>query len=1404
MSMLKSALLQGFLVLSVYSQTFTVTSPTAGSSVSKRISLTGTASSLPALASVEWFCDGESQGIVYAAPWSVLAWNTNNRYNGLTHQCWAVAKNSAGATLATATPVTFTIANSYLEPQSYIALSTCTPSTSTSSTWSGMANISCLFTGTNAANKKDAKLYVDGDYAGFTVLSKNTATTMNVNVDTTRYQDGPHQIILVFNDSQSTACTGYTCGGIAPTSGGFPFGEWDAAAVQFANTSTIRLKNIFANGDNVGSATYSTFKAPASGTVVTTAGSLLLFCVGNFQGGTVTPSNTLGYTWTSILTGTSQSNWNQKCWYSVNIAGGNDSFTASFSGGNAKGPTVLVREYSGAATSSPIDTQITSTGTSPAACACTIQSGTFTTTNANDAIALFYQPNVNGVIGLPGLNSFESGPLTNAVATDQFVSATISGGTASVGTSNVTNTVYGMTVVAIKAASATAQPQPSGLTISPVEAVIPSSGTLQVTPKILNSDGTNTTVTSAFNPAYSVAGGGSNGVTPCSISSSGLISGVPGTFGWCQVTLLLGNGITRTVAEWVSDTNVIHYFGTDGHVHTSGGTPLWLASMFFNKPPQGFQDQNKTFDQFGIAYKLAGFNTLEGAITQDGKWGTSCTQFATALNTYLTGTPTKGLVTQGILPLLSTYDLYWHPSAGSGQNFTDLYHGLYGPAGASAPCSTPPYQTVAQQHSATGRLVALSIADEIESIVKYPIPPPYLSLAGVILTCNTATPVICTTNWPTPPGPTGEASSAFIITGATGHSVLNNTLGGTMYNRTGVTSLGWNFTGPAGASGITVTTATDPNIIFQLFANSWKDGTFFVPYDVFAQIRDAFHAGGGILAGAPKQIAPYFAQAGWGYGNVPYFPSRMGDFSEIYQQPVNTFGPSQYTSLSSILSGGGYIYNQDHAYIHNQGQFGAFLQQTTFTNVDYGFSPAPVVSGVSAVGALVTWPSPHGITNIIPQATRVTFSGSSNSYFNANFYIYACPTSTTCQVYPTGNSVAGPASGGLSTIHWDDGTTISACPTPSGGPTSTKGFLNSGGSCNGGFSGAWQVYAGHTFTITLATGANASYWNGNTFILYNCAIPYTNCTPGLFIEIPPNSQVSGSMSAALYINNDYVRGQDLNVIGEVVGGPRTPFASIMACILFGCAGHRGYSLGADYSALAAQGCAECSAFGTLPCNDANALNCNQAAGNPFYPMGDADLVRTYWSAANANLIAKRLAAAGYLYTTRGPAPDLGNNIISAGRQGPKGNLLMTMNFQDGPATAAVDLSAYNVAGQKKVRYAIDRTRVDITELSSGVVSDVITLPAGGAVFYLCPNNESAEYNPPIVSARLADVPNATKILVHYGYVPFLMDQETSNVKDCSTGSACVIPVDRNIATVYGRITWLDVAGKVLQQIDAIL
>lgn len=90
--------------------------------------------------------------------------------------------------------------------------------------------------------------------------------------------------------------------------------------------------------------------------------------------------------------------------------------------------------------------------------------------------------------------------------------------------------------------------------------------------------------------------------------------------------------------------------------------------------------------------------------------------------------------------------------------------------------------------------------------------------------------------------------------------------------------------------------------------------------------------------------------------------------------------------------------------------------------------------------------------------------------------------------------------------------------------------------------------------------------------------------------------------------------------------------------------------------------------------------------------------------------------------------------------------------------------------------------------------------------YVFANSAAQEYTAPTISANLFAVPNATRIVVQYAYLPHVLSWPTVQsialpmAADIGTGASS-LPVDIKIGTVYYRLLYLDINSRVLATSD---
>ena len=383
------------------------------------------------------------------------------------------------------------------------------------------------------------------------------------------------------------------------------------------------------------------------------------------------------------------------------------------------------------------------------------------------------------------------------------------------------------------------------------------------------------------------------------MSGSGLVTGV--TYGTCPITATAtnGSGYTRTIYEYVSATNVVPFFGSDGAIHNSIGAGLWFASFFQSTGRTSIDDPFKTTAQYLSPYTLAGFNAYESSPVGGtaSSWGPNQRTWQVNLNAYVTQYSSY----------LSPYHVFFHPqmttvlgTCGNGNPLacgtgsSSLYSSTRGLcAGYSPVC----WQYAAQQWYATGLLMGFSGQDEGNS--NYNIPRFGSGVLGTPngptqLTCTTGAPTTWTVRWNNPPGPIYNGTLWFSIFGGTANSYLNSTIGTSSTYQAisaSITSTGFNFTGPSCASGnVTANSSSDPGLSIESFGFEWDNNkTDYIHNSDYYGIVSSIHAGTGSItipvAGSVQAGAGVLAQQGW-QGNCTS-PPPYGDYAEVYDAQDN-------------------------------------------------------------------------------------------------------------------------------------------------------------------------------------------------------------------------------------------------------------------------------------------------------------------------------------------------------------------------------------------------------------------------------------------------------------------------------------------------------------------------------------
>ncbi|HME06660.1 MAG TPA: hypothetical protein VKG25_06400, partial [Bryobacteraceae bacterium] len=675
----------------------------------------------------------------------------------------------------------------------------------------------------------------------------------------------------------------------------------------------------------------------------------------------------------------------------------------------------------------------------------------------------------------------------------------------------------------------------------------------------------------------------------------------------------------------------------------------------------------------------------------------------------------------------------------------------------------------------------------------------------------------------TPGGFWSLTQSDFIIHGSATSGM--NTPVGTILTATNIDSTHFTFPCPGVASG-TYNHANDPSLTIEPIVNQWF-GSSYIPYTAFATLRDqsiSYSATHVPAAGSQQAQTNLTAMACWegglgcaqslvnpASGNLV---SGMADWADFYSShsPAESYLISRtashpyITDLASEAAGNELAWWARTAY----GAYDPAKPVTQITQGSYiNYDPVAgyTASVVSMSGNTITTSSDHSLRNIIPGITRAVMTGSSNSACNANYSVTGIPTSTSLTVALAATNFTGAISTG--TLTFSGGGTLAVSTAIASGNVSANGGdpFTYAGSPND----AVMRHRGQTFTLS-GTG-NASF-NGNTFYFSpeNLSVAQdSNGTPVPvfnFRQVPNCSGTGGTLT--IIQDNNAVRGRNASTEGFAYTSPQIAFLStVEAVIAAGAAGTRFYNSISNVNGYVDHVQTQ---YGQTVKGGFTGL-WGPVFAQQFAPFGaqfqlfshphwENGLSVPLWHGASiAGLVITRNQ--DLLFQPSLNPPDYGFTIDCGARGGSNGDILFCINGSEGPQTRTFLLSPYLQAGQSIVRYIANWQGISMTVLSAGTASDTLTLQAEDAVFYAFPATFAGRLQQPVISARLADVPTAAKIVVRIGYDSYTLD--SGNVtQDCGAGS-CTLNMDLGIGQPgarFFRLIYLSSNGAILATGDA--
>jgi hypothetical protein len=772
----------------------------------------------------------------------------------------------------------------------------------------------------------------------------------------------------------------------------------------------------------------------------------------------------------------------------------------------------------------------------------------------------------------------------------------------------------------------------------------------------------------------------------------------------------------------------------------------------------------------------------------------------------------------------------------TGDNFTrsgaSLWGATNGPAGQ---WTTPAFQYSLQSWSSQGNVLGIAMQDEVNSSwgghpLQGPVTPGVTSqswLSNIIALSGT-----CIANGIYDIG----ANSGILIHGSVTSGMNSVAPNGYTISRSGSTSL--TFPCPSVANG-SYSASTDPLLTIE----PWSGGVWYGSgttcggagsaciTNAFAQLRSQALAANATfgLAWPNAGLTNCASIANWGGNGTQSVGSisQIADYSDMY--PAD--GTSSY--LVSRQSANAIVNATLWLGQTLRSTYGCFnpslpvngLTQGTIVGagsagfgVGYGYQ----VGVASVSGNLVTFSAPHGIANILPGQSRLYITGATNSggavdSTNNNFYLTDCPTATTCHVLLAATDFSVNGTGGTMTFGGGSGNSTKTLSTLHVTGTNTcqgssPGLL--GALCGdvinytGSYDATQSQNRGATFTVSGVSGTvtptsaclvSSSCDLSRTFQLLpeNLAAGATTIGQLFSREIPVLASTGGS--ATIILDNNYVYGRNPGAALNNLN-PGWAFGDDIECLILRCSGVRVYKATTYISGYSpVQGLTgPFVQFSDTAFADTTLSSGGQLFMNPHFE--NSSTVPVFHAHNSASLIWNRLAK--YLLQPAVNSPDYGFWMDCGAKAGSPGDVMICLNASDGPQTTTFRLTPYLQSEQQIIRYVVNDHSILMSFIAPGTLTDMLTLQPLDAVFYVFPVNFAAEVLQPGLGIRLADVPNATQIVVRYAYDPYVLDSPINNIFSCGVGS-CTPTWDRNIGTIYYRLIYLGSSSQVLATSDVL-
>lgn len=497
-----------------------------------------------------------------------------------------------------------------------------------------------------------------------------------------------------------------------------------------------------------------------------------------------------------------------------------------------------------------------------------------------------------------------------------------------------------------------------------------------------------------------------------------------------------------------------------------------------------------------------------------------------------------------------------------------------------------------------------------------------------------------------------------------------------------------------------------------------------------------------------------------------------------------------------------------------------------------GFFPAYGIPVTSCSGNTITLASDPHLKNILPGASHMWITGSSDPNCNSNQVILsaqgtvlktALAASTVTCVDPCSSHNLASA-----TVTFQNGDTACSSGCTYGAMyeiqadgmhnealKGTNTFDYGATKCSATGSAAILAHRGQTMTFSGVTGTDASYFNGLTAIydIENLAQPTTgngttSSCANWWRQVPAFSGTGGT--AYIVPDGGFVYGR--NVYNAFAPGNTTPGGSglsIVALLLSRSAGGRYYTLlpnpnaynptysinhnggwpiaggqsdscaGSDYPPIASYNTSPCATF--------------QFYAHPNAENGYA--VPDWHSAGGMSMLASRIAPL-YLGGTAWDSADYGDVWESATINGSAGTIHVIGNFSEATETRTVTLTPYETSGQSIVLWLWDQRGIKpLTIIPPGTSTYSLTLTADEAAIFAAPTMFAGYLNEPTITTNLSDTPTAVSAVAACGHDQYLLPLATP--VNLGSAATAVLPFDRTIGPIFCQTRYLNSSGVVV-------